>query len=302
VELEGFTRCSDSLLWKLMMSFYDRKGVSSWSQGIVPHFITSNAFIGRTYARVLAGFIEDCCRKKNDLQSNLALDESKPLYIIELGTGAGKFSFFMLKALNEMAETLSFPVSKIVYVMTDFTQENVNFWLTHPMLADYVNAGQLDFAVFDAVNDKEITLRNSGVTLSPDNPTDNPICVVANYLFDTLCHDIFQVDGGELKEGLVSVGSSREKEDDILDPEIIKVRASRERSEGASEARALAKRVRRRLERSECEGGSLLRRRRASRGLGGGTSATKEWPSAAQAGKPGARRGHERNEGVAFCG
>ena len=45
--LEDFTRCSDSLLWKLMMSFYDRKGVDSWSQGIVPHFITCNAFIGR---------------------------------------------------------------------------------------------------------------------------------------------------------------------------------------------------------------------------------------------------------------
>ena len=45
--LEDFTRCSDSVLWKLMMSFYDRKGVESWSQGIVPHFITCNAFIGR---------------------------------------------------------------------------------------------------------------------------------------------------------------------------------------------------------------------------------------------------------------
>jgi hypothetical protein len=50
--LEGFARCSESLLWKLMMSFYDRKGPESWSQGIVPHFITCNAFIGRSYAKV----------------------------------------------------------------------------------------------------------------------------------------------------------------------------------------------------------------------------------------------------------
>jgi hypothetical protein len=49
--LEEFTRCSDSLLWKLMMSFYDRNGVESWSQGIVPHFITCNAFIGRLERR-----------------------------------------------------------------------------------------------------------------------------------------------------------------------------------------------------------------------------------------------------------
>lgn len=32
----------------------------------------------------------------------MALDPTEPLYIIELGTGSGKFSFFMLKALLEM--------------------------------------------------------------------------------------------------------------------------------------------------------------------------------------------------------
>jgi len=94
VELEEFRRCSDSLLWKLMMSFYDRKGVSSWSQGIVPHFITCNAFIGKAYAQVLKGFLQDCMQQNHslgDLTKTLTLDPTKPLYIVELGTGAGKF-------------------------------------------------------------------------------------------------------------------------------------------------------------------------------------------------------------------
>lgn len=30
--LEDYTQCSKSHLWRLMMSFYDRKGVESWSQ------------------------------------------------------------------------------------------------------------------------------------------------------------------------------------------------------------------------------------------------------------------------------
>ena len=95
-ELEGFTPCSKSHLWKLMMSFYERKGPESWSQGIVPHFITCNAFIGRQYAKVLHGFIKDCMRPN----SKIGLDVNEPLYIIELGTGSGKFSFYMLKALE----------------------------------------------------------------------------------------------------------------------------------------------------------------------------------------------------------
>ena len=34
----------------------------------------------------------------------------------------------MLKALIEMKDTLDFPIDKLVYVMTDFTESNFNFW------------------------------------------------------------------------------------------------------------------------------------------------------------------------------
>jgi tetratricopeptide (TPR) repeat protein len=78
----------------------------------------------------------------------------------------------------------------------------------------------LDAGIFDAVNDQTITLR-SGKVLGP-NCSKNPICIVANYLFDTLYHDIFQVEGGVLKEGLVSTGSKRKVEPDPLEPDIIK--------------------------------------------------------------------------------
>ncbi|CAM9967119.1 unnamed protein product [Pylaiella littoralis] len=214
--LEDFTQCSKSHLWKLMMSFYDRKGVESWSQGIVPHFITCNAFIGRSYAQVLSGFLRDCVRGGNGME----LDRTEPLYIIELGTGSGKFSFFMLKALLEMKEVCDFPVEKMVYVMTDFTESNFKFWAEHPVLKPFLDSGQLDMAIFDAVNDTTIKLSRSGVLLGPGTCV-NPVCIVANYLFDTLCHDIFQVDKGKAKEGLISVGSTQVDEPDPLDPEII---------------------------------------------------------------------------------
>uniref|UniRef100_A0A7S3K0C6 type II protein arginine methyltransferase n=1 Tax=Aureoumbra lagunensis TaxID=44058 RepID=A0A7S3K0C6_9STRA len=200
------------------MSFYDRKGVKSWSQGIVPHFITCNAFIGRAYAKVLIGFIRDCMAS----DAKIPLDPSEPLYIVELGAGSGKFSFFMLKALNAMLGSLSnFNPSRIVYVMTDFTQNNLNFWNQHPGLRPYIESGQLDLAIFDAVNDETIQLHHSKTILKPGS-MQNPICIVANYLFDTLCHDIFQVENHQLKEGLISVGSRHPFEPDALDPEIIK--------------------------------------------------------------------------------
>jgi len=196
-----------------MTSFYERKGPESWSQGIVPHFITCNAFIGRSYAKVLQGFIADLLRQG-------AMDKDEPLYIVELGAGSGKFSYYMLKALDEMKDVCDFPMDKIIFVMTDFTSKNFDFWKDHQALKPYFDSGRLDAAIFDAVEDDQITLWRSGRVLSA-GAVKNPICIVANYLFDTLYHDIFQVDNGILKEGLVSTGSKEMEEPDPLDPEII---------------------------------------------------------------------------------
>jgi hypothetical protein len=144
----------------------------------------------RTF-QVLHGFIRDCSRP----DSSIKLDHSEPLYIIELGAGSGKFSYFMLKALEEMCAVCDFPFEKIVYVMTDFTEKNFTFWMNHQSLKRYFDAGRLDAGIFDAVNDTEIKLSRAGITLGPGS-CKNPICIVANYLFDTLYHDIFQVNFG----------------------------------------------------------------------------------------------------------
>jgi len=150
----------------------------------------------------------------------MKLDPTEPLYIIELGAGSGKFSYFMLKALEEMQATCDFPLNKIVFVMTDFTDKNFSFWKSHPALKKYFESGQLDAGIFDAVEDNKINLWRSGKVLSAGS-CKNPVVIVANYLFDTLYHDIFQIDNGVLKEGLISVGSKHSEEPDPLDPEII---------------------------------------------------------------------------------
>ncbi|RLN45292.1 hypothetical protein BBJ28_00010005 [Nothophytophthora sp. Chile5] len=214
-QLEDFTPFAKCHLWKLMMSFYDRQGVESWAQGIVPHFITSNTFIAKRYCNMLRAYVRDAMRP--DAAS--PLDPTKPFYIVELGAGSGKFSFYLLKALTQ--NVLDFPLDNVRYIMTDFTEQNFNFWKTHPALAPFVARGIVDFAIFDATTDTDLRLYSSGQVLRASE-LENPLCLIANYLFDTLYHDLFQVEGGQLKEGLVSVGSKHAEEPDPLDPEIIK--------------------------------------------------------------------------------
>lgn len=152
--------------------------------------------------------------------STMPLDVNEPLYIIELGAGSGKFSYFMLKALEDIAETLPFPIRKIVFVMTDFTEKNFEYWQNHAALKEYFEDGRLDAGIFDAVQDHTIKLWKAGKELGPGSCA-NPVVIMANYLFDTLYHDIFQIENGVLKEGLVSTGSKHSAEPDPLDPEII---------------------------------------------------------------------------------
>ena len=56
VTLQSFTRlCSvENKLWELQKDLKD-VGEEAWTQGIVPSFVSSNAFIAKCYAKVIVG-------------------------------------------------------------------------------------------------------------------------------------------------------------------------------------------------------------------------------------------------------
>ena len=207
------------------MDFYDKQGIKSWSKGIVPSFVTSNAFIGKSYARVIAGYISDLCRSRSRTNNGIGIgiiDPMEKLYIVELGSGSGKLAFYVLRELEEIKKRINVNddgdgdgdgdveasliamLDQIVYVLTDFTESNIKFWEGHEALLPFVQQGRLDFARFEAEKDDCISLRVSGKVLAKGQ-VKNPVVVIGNYLIDTLSQDIFQVENGVLKEGLVSV-------------------------------------------------------------------------------------------------
>lgn len=97
------------------------------------------------------------------------MNPEEKLYIFELGTGSGKLSFFMLKALQELSDTLPLALDKIVYVVTDIAEDNLNFWEEHPALQSFISQGRVDFGIFDAINDTEVFLKLSQKTITPSS-------------------------------------------------------------------------------------------------------------------------------------
>ncbi len=189
-------RFSLSPIWDLQRHYYDSLGIDAWSEH-VPFYITSNPVIAAQYARAMLAFCQDWLVQNPD-------QADQTFYIIELGTGTGQFSYYVLQALLELKQKWNLNAVNFCYVMTDFTANNIKYWGSHPNLKHYIDLGVLDFSVFDMEKDTYIKLTHQNVTLS-ENSLITPLMVVGNYLFDTVLIDVFHIDHNTIKETLVDV-------------------------------------------------------------------------------------------------
>jgi tetratricopeptide (TPR) repeat protein len=196
--IEQHKKFSESCLWKMQRDYFDQEGINAWVNQ-VPFYITSNPFIANCYAKVATAFIRDVVKKNPEAKKN-------PFYILELGTGSGRFSYYSVKNILELLQALDMPDIQICYVMSDFTKNNIKYYETHPALKPYIETGQIDFAIFDLESNKPITLQNKNIRLNPDVLV-NPLIVFGNYIFDTVSHDSFTVSQGKLYELLLSVST-----------------------------------------------------------------------------------------------
>ena len=121
VTLDEGKPLSKSILWKLQRNFFEGQGIEAWRQGTVPHYITSNPFIASAYAKVVFGFIRDCRVVKGDSTNDsfTPLDPSQPIYILELGSGSGRFAYHFLKKFLGFYTRSVLKDTTFKYVMTD---------------------------------------------------------------------------------------------------------------------------------------------------------------------------------------
>jgi len=194
--IEQHKRFSESCLWRMQREYFDKAGIDAWVNQ-VPFYITSNPYIANCYAEITIRFISDWISKHPESKNH-------PFYILELGTGSGRFSYYVLKKLHELRITLGMTDVSICYVMSDFTKNNIKYYESHPAFKFYIENGLVDFALFDMEVAKPITLLKSNIQLSQETLL-NPLITFANYIFDTISHDAFSVRQGKLYELLLSV-------------------------------------------------------------------------------------------------
>lgn len=212
--LEQNKRLSHSILWELQMAAYCQFGPQAWAGKGVPFYPTSNPYIARQYAQVVAGYLRDCLHP----DSPTPVDPTKTTYILDLGAGSGRFGYLFLKNLMEIMGSLRLDRVKFCYVMTDIASSNIEFWRSHPYLQRYIDNEMLDFAFYHhAEQSPSLPLILSGEVLTADTLV-NPLILIGNYFFDTIPQDLFMAKEGKILEGRVTLSVEESEQTKKLSP------------------------------------------------------------------------------------
>jgi len=172
-------RVSECPLWKIQADYYTHQGVQAWNHA-VPYYTTNSVVAARAYAELILAFIRDIGPDP----------QGQPLTILEIGSGLGRLGFLLCRELERQREFFAATREQpLRLVLSDVVESNVQFWESHPSLT---RCEWLDFACYDPVHDTTLRLRRSGAVIEPGG-LSLPLVVLANYVFDTLPHDEFQI-------------------------------------------------------------------------------------------------------------
>lgn len=203
-ESEDFLPVSSSPIWAMVRSYYKQMGIEAWYTSAVPNYITTNPFIASRYAKVIQEYFADYSYPGKKYLS------TEPHYIIELGAGSGRFGYCFLKHFFSELEVSVRAKRQFIYVMTDISEANIQFWKNHPQLKPFVDCGVLDFAYLDVMDGASIELLISGRKLGLEK-MKTPLAVIANYVFDSLPHDFFEIREGQLSARLVRCKADKDQ-------------------------------------------------------------------------------------------
>lgn len=170
------TSLSQSPLWRWSSQFYERAATQAWSEGTVPWRLTNSVRVAEAYGRMVTAW-------RTDLVASGRKTIDAPIEVLELGGGAGRLAYHLIRWLEAARVPFQFTWS-------DAAASNVAAFKERPFVAE--RAGVVEAVKLDAVGDP------LGPPLAPD-------VVIASYVFDTLPHDAWAKRGGRLFEQQVRV-------------------------------------------------------------------------------------------------
>jgi len=199
-EVEAQTPFHQSLIWQLNRDFYQEEGMEAWRSGNVPHQLTSNSMVGKTYAELIFAMLRDLSYQGQTTEK---------VYLLELGAGHGRLAFHILKHLERLTAQENLNLPPYCYVLSDIATKNLDFFNKHPQFQTYFEAGILDVAYFDGVNSKSLQLQKTSLTINTGE-LNQPILLIANYFFDSIPNHLFHLQDDKISSCSISLGTKND--------------------------------------------------------------------------------------------
>lgn len=197
--VQKMTRFDQSIIWSLLHRFYMEAGPEAWSNKIVPQRSTSNAFCADTYASIVATFFKELAAEGN----------SEPPIIIELGGGSGRFAWQFLNRLFNYHFSDDDPCPQFTYLLTDGATKNIEAWKQKERFTPLVESGVLEFA--HLLIEPDPIIRKGDGDIKPQDLTDRPVIIIANYLFDSIASNMVRVKNNQIEQVFVQTDSTDRK-------------------------------------------------------------------------------------------
>jgi hypothetical protein len=204
--LEKDVPISGSLIWQWQRDSYAQRGLKSWTEDMVPQFITNNPFFAEIYARIVFSFICDCIALGD--KDSRSPSARNPLRILELGAGPGRFAFLFLRQLEGILRSKDISPDLVRYCMSDSSGSLLEAWRANELLSEFFDRGILQFEVLDASGEINSRFVRGDASETIEQP-QSPLIVIANYVFDSLPYDAFVIEEGHVFELLQTTAAAR---------------------------------------------------------------------------------------------
>src|SRR5262245_57971036 len=118
----SFTALGDSVLWRWSREYYERVATLAWSSGTVPWRLANSVRVAEAYGRLITAW-------RTDLIAAGHKSPDAPVEVLELGGGAGRLAFHLVRWLE---------AAKVPYQLTwsDGARSNVDAFKARPLAKD----------------------------------------------------------------------------------------------------------------------------------------------------------------------
>lgn len=171
-----------SVIWEWQHRWFERAGLDVWTGDVVPHHINTNSFCVVRCARIAVAWV----RSLDARPTGRWVPGRSALPVLELGAGNGLFAHRFIRAFRRYMGPTS--GARLRYVLSDISEVR---------LAALGMAGPLR----EARARGELCLSRYAIGRGEPPPLEGleglPLLAIANYVFDGLPTDAYELEGGE---------------------------------------------------------------------------------------------------------